>query len=144
MKKKAVPYFSETAGMNLKEQIALKFEKQMPLASESVRIHFSFITKNESDTEKLINKLKETKNEILYPMVSRGCQIIARSQYLNPDGQDVKETILAIAEIGLQANCLLEDWRIDDHVNTRWYGGLVVKHAEGKENEPLEALSVTV
>src|SRR5690606_39070469 len=102
-----------------------------------------FITENESDTEKLINKLKETKNEILYPMVSKGRQIIGRSGYLNPEEQHLKEAVLAIAEIGLHVNCLLEDWRIDDNVNTRWYGGLVVKHAEVNKKEPLEALPAT-
>lgn len=143
-KKTAVPYFSETAWINLKQQIELKFEKLLPLTAEPVRVHFSFITENESDTEKLINKLKETKNEILYPMVSKGRQIIGRSGYLNPEEQHLKEAVLAIAEIGLHVNCLLEDWRIDDNVNTRWYGGLVVKHAEVNKKEHLKALPATV
>lgn len=128
--KAAVTYFSETARINLKEQIALKFEKLLPLPSGSVRIHFTFMAANEADTEKLISQLKETENQILYPMVNRGRQIIGRSEYLKPEEQQLKQRILTIAETGLNINCLLEDWRIEDNVNTQWYGGLVVKQAK--------------
>ena len=128
--KAAVTYSSETARINLKEQIALKFEKLLPLPSGPVRIHFTFTTENEAVTERLIKQLKETENQILYPKVNRGCQIIGRSEYLKSEEQQLKQRILTIAETGLNINCLLEDWRIEDNVNTRWYGGLVVKQGE--------------
>lgn len=124
MERKAVTYFSETARINLQEQITLKFEKLLPLPYGLLRIHFNFIAANEADTEKLVCKLKDMDNEILY---SRGRQILGRSAYLKNDEQQLKQNILAIAEAGLNINCLVDDWRIEGDFNNRLYGGLVVK-----------------
>lgn len=127
MEKKAVPYFSETAQINLQEQIALKFEKILPLPYGLLRVHFIFMATSETDSEKLVNLLREMNNEILYPMMSPGRQIIGRSEYLKLDEQQLKQRISALAETGRNNNCLLEDWRIEGDTNTQWLGGLVVK-----------------
>lgn len=128
LKKKAnSTSFSETEQVNLKQQLTLKFEKILPLASASVRIHFTFMAANEAAAETLINQLKEMGNEIRYPMANMCCQIIGRSEYMKAEEQLLKQHLFTIAETASSINCSLENWRIEDHSDIKWRGGLVIK-----------------
>lgn len=122
-------YFSKTALANLQNEIEKKFQKELPFPSGMLRIHYSFTCSCKTDMEKFSGKLLEMNNEILYKALGNGCQIIAKTQNLEPNEQMVKQQLLTIAEVGFKLNCIIEDWRIEGDHNTKWLGGLVIKPA---------------
>lgn len=112
-KKTNVSDISENSSNNVHESILNRFETEIILPKGLVAINYAFTCENGRNGDRFASKLAEEGDDVNYFAIKKGkYEVSGKTVNMQPNGQLIKNRLLAMAEKGTKFNCVLSNWSL--------------------------------